>query len=89
MAVLPRPHPSSQPLEVRRELSSVLLDRDAVDPHRGITPQGSIRTFERWLVDEVSQREMRCSGCRFALAATFTSPGDTVHDVFASLMVPS
>ena len=57
MAVLPRPHPSSQPLEVRRELSSVLLDRDAVDPHRGVAPQGSIRTFERWLVDEVSQRE--------------------------------
>jgi hypothetical protein len=41
----------------RRELSPVRLDRDAIDPYRGVPPQGSKRTFERRLVDEVSQRE--------------------------------
>jgi hypothetical protein len=34
-----------------------LLDRDAVDAHRRIAAKTSKRTLERWLVDEVSQRE--------------------------------
>jgi hypothetical protein len=44
-------------LQVRRELSAVLLDRDAIDAHRRIATKASIRTLESWLVDEMSQRK--------------------------------
>jgi hypothetical protein len=44
-------------LQVRCELSAVLLDRDAVDAYRRIATEAPIRTLEGWLVDEVSQRK--------------------------------
>jgi hypothetical protein len=44
-------------LQVRRELSAVLLNRDVVYPHRCIAAEASKRSLEGWLVDEVSQRE--------------------------------
>ena len=57
MAVLPRLHPRSQRLQVRRQLSAVLLDRDAIDTHRRVATEAPIRPLERRLVDEMSQRQ--------------------------------
>jgi hypothetical protein len=44
-------------LQVRCELSAVLLDRDAIDAHRRITAKASERTLKGRLIDEVSQRK--------------------------------
>jgi hypothetical protein len=44
-------------LQVRCELSAVLLDRDAVYTYRRIAAKALKRTLEGWLVDEVSQRK--------------------------------
>jgi hypothetical protein len=44
-------------LQVRCELSAILLDRDAVDAHCRVAAQASERTLESWLIDEVSQRK--------------------------------
>jgi len=44
-------------LQVRCELSAVLLDRDAVDTYRRVAAKALKRTLEGWLVDEVSQRK--------------------------------
>jgi hypothetical protein len=44
-------------LQVRCELSAVLLDRDLVYTYRRIAAEVSKRTFEGRLVDEMSQRK--------------------------------
>jgi hypothetical protein len=44
-------------LQVRCELSAVLLDRDAVYTYRRTAAKALKRTLESWLVDEVSQRK--------------------------------
>jgi hypothetical protein len=44
-------------LQVRCELSAVLLDRDAIYTHRRSAAKALKRTLEGWLVDEVSQRK--------------------------------
>jgi hypothetical protein len=44
-------------LQVRCELPAVLFDRDVIDAHRRIAAKTSVRPFESWLVDEMSQRK--------------------------------
>jgi hypothetical protein len=44
-------------LQVRCELSAVLLDRDAVYTYRRIAAKALKRPLEGWLVDEMSQRK--------------------------------
>src|SRR5262249_13369525 len=57
VTVLPRLHPYSQCLQVHREPFAVLTDRHGIDAHGRVAAQVPIRTFERCLVNEVSQRE--------------------------------
>jgi hypothetical protein len=44
-------------LQVRGELSAVLLDRDAIDADRRTAAKTSVGTFEGRLIDEMSQRK--------------------------------
>jgi hypothetical protein len=44
-------------LQVRCELSAVLLDRDAIYAYRRISTEALTRTLEGWLIDEMCQRK--------------------------------